>query len=460
MKKFRFLLIATMLVGVYLISSGAVYAEENECYSQGYWKRRLTRNDITLANHDNETLLAYLNTPAKGDAGVILSYQFIAAALNNETHSCTMTKTVQDTFDSAYSFYHGSVDCSRKVLLGWKDILEYWNTNERATLQTVVYDGTCSEFGTHVEETLTLTFSNDVFFDGLDQEDAEIKVFFQNANRLGFNPNYMEYTIDENQVVITSQREFGDPRPEIGDYAIEIEGLVDLIGNPVVVDSVEVTEGNVETDLLSCDASEFPIWISSRVANEEFDQYSSYENLVLADDAWCIPYGWCVAPNEDLGYQGTTGVVFYKKVSDTFEGAVVLSNTVTPPTPQPLQIKLEGLGSWSSDWQSNEYLGLIGRWWDNDTNANISDAQYLAVKDEHNVLGYVVFDGFDTNTTTKEFSLDSSYHTLWTPQSGRPAPGSVDMDSGDYKAMFALTENAKWWRGVFLSENPLEFTIE
>jgi len=33
------------------------------------------------------------------------------------------------------------------------------------------------------------------------------------------------------------------------------------------------------------------------------------------------------------------------------------------------------------------------------------------------------------------------------------------MEEGDYVAYFALTENLSKWRGVFLSENPLEFTI-
>lgn len=109
--------------------------------------------------------------------------------------------------------------------------------------------------------------------------------------------------------------------------------------------------------------------------------------------------------------------------------------------------------------ESNEWLGYIGRWWDNNINGNISDAQYELVEDTHDVLGYVVFDGFDTATTSQSFALDSSYHTLWTPQSGRPAPGTVVMTEGSYRAYFALTENITRWRGVFLSENPLEFTV-
>jgi hypothetical protein len=180
----------------------------------------------------------------------------------------------------------------------------------------------------------------------------------------------------------------------------------------------------------------------------------STENLILANEAWCAPSS-CQVPSADSGYQGTTGVVFYKTVSSTFEGVVVLSNTVTPPTPQSLQIKLEGLGSLSADAASNENIGYIGRWWDNSTSANINDTQYEALKTSHNVLGYVIFDGFDTSTTYKTFALNHSYHVLWTDERG-----AVSMPTGDYKAIFALTENTLWWRGVFLSENPVEFTIE
>jgi hypothetical protein len=137
---------------------------------------------------------------------------------------------------------------------------------------------------------------------------------------------------------------------------------------------------------------------------------------------------------------------------------VSLPATFTPPEPQQLQIKLEGLGSLSGDADSNEAIGYIGRWWDNNTNANISDPYYEDVKGTHDVLGYAIFDGYDTAGISKTFALDSSYHVLWTRQSDRPAAGSVVMPAGDYAAYFALTENISWWRGVFLSENPLEFT--
>ncbi len=147
------------------------------------------------------------------------------------------------------------------------------------------------------------------------------------------------------------------------------------------------------------------------------------EKLSLADSAWCEPS--CEPPSSDPGYRGTTSVVFYSTLAETFKGTVVLSNTVTPPTPQPLQIKLEGLGSLSGYSDSNEMIGYIGRWWDNNDNTNISDTQYEAVKYTHDVLGYVILDGFNTAGVSTTFALNSSYHVLWTPQSGRPAAGFV-----------------------------------
>lgn len=213
----------------------------------------------------------------------------------------------------------------------------------------------------------------------------------------------------------------------------------DMIGHPKYGKVVEPKQFDYDKDLV----------ISNGLAAEK---------LVLADDAWCVPS--CAASSDDPGYQDTRGVVFYSKVSQTFQGVVVLSQIVTPPTSQPLQIKLEGLGSQSAYANCNEALGYIGRWWDNTANENISDGKYRLVRTSHNVLGYIVFDGFDTLGTSTAFSLDSSYHTLWAPQPGRPAPGEVEMEDAGYRANFALTENISWWRGVLLSENPVEFTIE
>lgn len=235
----------------------------------------------------------------------------------------------------------------------------------------------------------------------------------------------------------------------------------DMTGDPQYGKVVQPKDFNYSKDLAILE-NPSPDWLWVRIESGEFSAYDTFENLVLATTAWCAP-GSCQPPSTDPGYQGTIGFIFYKKLSSTFEGAVVLSNTVTPPTPQPLQIKLEGLGSLGTDEVSNEYIGLIGRWWDNNTNSNINDATYALVKGTDNVVGYVIFDGFDTSTTEKTFSLNSSYHELWNSESIyaiRPTPGNVVMTDGDYKVSFALTENILWWRGVFMSENPLEFTIE
>lgn len=177
--------------------------------------------------------------------------------------------------------------------------------------------------------------------------------------------------------------------------------------------------------------------------------YDAVEKLILQTTAWCCPS--CQPPASDPNYMDTIGVVFYKTESDTFEGMVVLTDTV----PQLLQIKLEGMGSLSADAESNEWIGYIGRWWDNTTSSNINDTQYESVKGTNDVLGYVVFDGFDTGVTSQSFALDYSYHTLWGAERG-----DVSMTPGDYRVNFALTENTWAYRGIFVSENPLEFTIE
>ena len=61
----------------------------------------------------------------------------------------------------------------------------------------------------------------------------------------------MIYTAEGNQVTITVVGIFGGPRPEVGDFVIGLSGIVDAVGNPVIVpdDGVEV-EGIVTYDLL------------------------------------------------------------------------------------------------------------------------------------------------------------------------------------------------------------------
>ena len=121
-----------------------------------------------------------------------------------------------------------------------------------AVLETVDYEGTCNKFGTHLGETITLTFSNNVAIPDDDQTAAMTTVYFKVAYRLGYNDNYMIYTAEGNQVTITVVGTFGGPRPEVGDFVTGLRGIVnDVNGLPVIVpdDGVEV-EGIVTYDLV------------------------------------------------------------------------------------------------------------------------------------------------------------------------------------------------------------------
>mgnify|MGYP001034950736 CR=1 FL=1 len=121
----------------------------------------------------------------------------------------------------------------------------------QAELESVVYEGTCNKFGTHLGETMTLTFSNNVAIPDDDQAQAMTTVYFRDAYRLGYNDNYMIYTAEGNQVTITVVGTFGGPRPEVGDFVTGLNGIVDALANPVIVpdDGVEV-EGIVTYDLV------------------------------------------------------------------------------------------------------------------------------------------------------------------------------------------------------------------
>ena len=120
-----------------------------------------------------------------------------------------------------------------------------------AELESVVYEGTCNKFGSHLGETITLTFSNNVAILNDDQALAETKVFFMYAYRLGYNDSYMIYTAEGNQVTITVVGIFGGPRPEVGDFVTGLNGIVDVLENSVIVPAGGViVEGIVTYDLV------------------------------------------------------------------------------------------------------------------------------------------------------------------------------------------------------------------
>jgi hypothetical protein len=117
------------------------------------------------------------------------------------------------------------------ILQGAKEVEELF----QAELESVVYEGICNKFGTHLDDTITLTFSNNVAILGDDQDIAETRVDFENAGSLGHNSFFMVYQASGNEVIITVVGTFGTPRPEVGDFVTGLNGIVDALGNPVIV---------------------------------------------------------------------------------------------------------------------------------------------------------------------------------------------------------------------------------
>ncbi|MBW6441460.1 hypothetical protein K0B04_00945 [Patescibacteria group bacterium] len=366
--------------------------------------------------------------------------------LSYGTHTINLAHTKGD--GTAWDYVRLEAPCISKGETAWAGNIRF-NENEKGnwatyftydiqapanSLLSAIYDGNCDTFGTNADETLTFTFT-----DNVNCTRTYPHVIMSGVSAIGTGP--LIWTCENNVVTITSTGRFNNPRPKIGDIVTGFNYIKDLLGNSVIVPQggIEVTAGNVVTNL-SCFANEFPSWISSRVADGEFDEYDSYENLVLTEGI-----------STDPTYVGNEGVIFYKSNSNTFEGYAVFKNEV----PQLLQIKLEGLGSIQPESESNEWIGLIGSWWDTVIKGNIGYTTYLTVKDQNNVLGYVIFDQLLTNQKEKVISLTTSYN-----YQGTPTPTLVNMTKGNYIVNFVLTENVSPWRGAFTSVNPLEFTIE
>ena len=102
-------------------------------------------------------------------------------------------------------------------------------------LRSVVYDGTAGVFGSAIGETLTFTFSNDVFILYGDQVAAGTKVHFETASSLGSSIAHMAYATAGNELTITVVAVFGTPRPPVGDKVTGLEGIVDAHIDLVVV---------------------------------------------------------------------------------------------------------------------------------------------------------------------------------------------------------------------------------
>jgi len=232
-----------LVLSLGLMPAVALADNDNECvrYGQGYWKQWLSDPDPEWEcayGFSAEELLGMLNTPARGNPTQILLYQFIAAALNMGVYECVMPPAVSAAFGAALEhlgFYLEGEDsgATRAAILGWKDILEFWNENKYAELLSVVYEGEGDLFGSHIGDKLTFTFSNDVFI----TDDIEIDRTGPTSEgylRLHKHP-YMDFGVSGNVLTVTVNTAFSSPRILDMRPVEEITGLYDVVGNPVVV---------------------------------------------------------------------------------------------------------------------------------------------------------------------------------------------------------------------------------
>ena len=117
--------------------------------------------------------------------------------------------------------------------------------------------------------------------------------------------------------------------------------------------------------------------------------------------------------------------------------------------------------AWSS-WQ----LGRIGRWWCEDCQWNVTDAELAQHVDEgHEVRGYLLFDWLVTDAegdTQHEFDLNSSLHVLWRvgqrergPNDTPPRWYTVERPHGAYPASAAGAKQQVGLFGEWEPDRPL-----
>ena len=234
-------LLALALVMVFIVGllGGVALAENEECvrYGQGYWKQWLAEQDDEWScsmGFSAKELLNMLNTPARGDATQILLYQFIAASLNVNVIPCEPPPAVAEALGASGEHLQnvlegGEGTGTRQEILGWKDILEFWNENEYAELLSVVYEGEGDLFGNYIDDIIIFTFSNDVF------HDPNVEVTFESAQRLWEGWGADNWILEGNTATVTLNRVYGSPRDIVDDKVMDITGLIDAIGNTVVV---------------------------------------------------------------------------------------------------------------------------------------------------------------------------------------------------------------------------------
>jgi len=123
----------------------------------------------------------------------------------------------------------------------WATYFKYTIQAPENTLLSALYEGYCYTFGTDANETLTLTFEHPIHID-----EGSQYIDFQDASKIGNNSSYIVWDAEGNVLTITTQKGFGNPRPEVGDYVTQFYGITDDFHNSVIFPTggVEI-QGNI-----------------------------------------------------------------------------------------------------------------------------------------------------------------------------------------------------------------------
>ena len=120
-------------------------------------------------------------------------------------------------------------------------------------LESVVYEGTCDKFGSHIDDTLTFTFSSSIHQDGT----IEINPGDDTLNLSStFSEDVLTFEITDNQIIFTNNSVFNRHRG-LSELVTAINGLVDSDDNPVEVpsDGVEIDVTSTGTGIVNADKS-------------------------------------------------------------------------------------------------------------------------------------------------------------------------------------------------------------
>ena len=141
----------------------------------------------------------------------------------------------------------------------------------------------------------------------------------------------------------------------------------------------------------------------------------SSTTIYLSDLATASQYGYY------HDYSGATAGFTYDTPADDKISGTFAAAGLKPYATYQLKFDGKPVCAGGTDDAGNEYLGYLGRWWNNTDGGNVNDAYYEANSvykggtkciSGYLVWGYVTADA-DGNVAAKAVTADTSYHVLW-----------------------------------------------